>query len=168
MTHGARTDRVGERIRAEISTLLLRRVREPAVDGVTVTHVEVTRDLQIARVFYRVLAEAHSRHEVARALRRARGFLRRELATRLRLRRVPELAFLHDDSVEQQDRIARLFDEIQDHGQEPAEAELQAAEAEPQAAGAEPQAAESEPQAAESEPQAAESEPQAAESEPQA
>lgn len=150
MTHGARTDRVGERIRAEISTLLLRRVREPAVDGVTVTHVEVTRDLQIARVFYRVLAEAHSRREVARALRRARGFLRRELAARLRLRRVPELTFLHDDSVEQQDRIARLFDELQDDGQDPAEAEREAADA--AAAEAEPEAAETE--AAEVEPKA--------------
>ncbi|MCE2513456.1 MAG: 30S ribosome-binding factor RbfA [Acidobacteria bacterium] len=147
MTHGARTDRVGERIRAEISTLLLRRVREPAVDGVTITHVEVTRDLQIARVFYRVLAEAHGRREAARALRRARGFLRRELAARLRLRRVPELTFLHDDSVEQQDRIARLFDELRDDGLEPAEAETQAAETETQAAETETQAAETETQA---------------------
>ena len=123
MTRGARTDRVGERIRAELSALLLRRVREPAVDGVTVTHVEVTRDLQIARVYYRVLAETQSRLEVARALRRARGFLRRELGARLRLRRVPELTFLHDDTVEQQDRIARLFDEIQGDGPDPAETE---------------------------------------------
>ena len=126
---GARTDRVGERIRAELSELLLRRVREPAVVGVTVTHVEVTRDLQIARVYYRVLAEvaeAPDRREVARALRRARGFLRRALASRLRLRRVPELTFLHDDTVERQDRIARLFDEIQDEQPEAAESEPEA------------------------------------------
>lgn len=123
MGHGTRTDRVGERIRAELSTLLLRRVREPAVDGVTITHVDVTRDLQTARVYYRVLAETASRRDVARALRRAQGFLRRELGGRLRLRRVPDLRFLHDDSVEQQDRLARLFDEIRDEGTDPAEAE---------------------------------------------
>ena len=118
--------------------MLLRRVREPAVGGVTVTHVEVTRDLQIARVYYRVLAEAQDRREVARALRRARGFLRRALAARLRLRRVPELTFLHDDTVERQDRIARLLDEIQDQRPEAAQAEPEAAQAEPEAAQAEP------------------------------
>ena len=126
MGHGARTDRVGERIRAELSALLLRRVREPAVDGVTITHVDVTRDLQIARVYYRVLAETASRRDVARALRRAQGFLRRELGGRLRLRRIPDLQFLHDDTVEQQDRLARLFDEIREPGTDPAEAERDA------------------------------------------
>ncbi|MCY4076300.1 MAG: 30S ribosome-binding factor RbfA [Acidobacteria bacterium] len=126
MGHGARTDRVGERIRAELSELLLRRVREPAVEGVTITHVDVTRDLQTARVYYRVLAETASRRDVARALRRAQGFLRRELGGRLRLRRIPDLRFLHDDSVEQQDRLARLFDEIREPGTDPAEAERDA------------------------------------------
>lgn len=126
MGHGARTDRVGERIRAELSALLLRRVREPAVHGVTITHVDVTRDLQTARVYYRVLAETASRRDVARALRRAQGFLRRELGGRLRLRRIPDLQFLHDDTVEQQDRLARLFDEIREPGTDPAEAERDA------------------------------------------
>ena len=86
------------------------------MDGVTITHVQVTRDLQLARVYYRVLAEAQSRRDVARALRRAGGFLRHELGQRLQLRRVPDLTFLHDDTVEQQDRIARLFEEIRDDG----------------------------------------------------
>lgn len=126
MGHGARTDRVGEHIRTELSTLLLRRVREPAVHGVTITHVDVTRDLQTARVYYRVLAETASRRDVARALRRAQGFLRRELGGRLRLRRIPELRFLHDDTVEQQDRLARLFDEIREQGTDPADAERDA------------------------------------------
>ncbi|MCY4027661.1 MAG: 30S ribosome-binding factor RbfA [Acidobacteria bacterium] len=126
MGHGARTDRVGERIRTELSALLLRRVREPAVQGVTITHVDVTRDLQTARVYYRVLAETASRRDVARALRRAQGFLRHELGGRLRLRRVPDLRFLHDDTVEQQDRLARLFDEIREPGTDPAESERDA------------------------------------------
>ena len=113
MTHGARTDRVGERIRAELSALLLRRVREPGVNGLTITHVQVTRDLQLARVYFRVIEDGRSLRDAARALRRARGFLRHELGQRLQLRRVPELTFLHDDSVDQQERIARLLDEIQ-------------------------------------------------------
>lgn len=112
MTHGARTDRVGERIRAELGALLLRRVREPGVNGLTITHVQVTRDLQLARVYFRVIEDGRSRRDAARALRRARGFLRHELGQRLQLRRVPELRFLHDDTVDQQDRIARLLDEI--------------------------------------------------------
>lgn len=113
MTHGARTDRVGERIRAELSALLLRRVREPGVNGLTITHVQVTRDLQLARVYFRVIEDGRSLRDAARALRRARGFLRHELGQRLQLRRVPELTFLHDDAVDQQERIARLLDEIQ-------------------------------------------------------
>lgn len=113
MTHGARTDRVGERIRAELSALLLRRVREPGVNGLTITHVQVTRDLQLARVYFRVIEDGRSLRDAARALRRARGFLRHELGQRLQLRRVPELTFLHDDTVDQQERIARLLDEIQ-------------------------------------------------------
>lgn len=108
-----RTERVGDQIRVELSTLLTRAVRDPGVVGVTVTHVRMTRDLQQARVYYTMLTGASERRDAARALRRARAFLRRQLGQRLRLRHVPELTFLYDDAVEQQDRIARLFDEIQ-------------------------------------------------------
>ena len=112
MPQGSRTDRVGDLIRGELSSLLVRQVRDPAMRMVTVTRVRMTKDLLQARVYYTVLTDALGQRETARALRRARPFLKRQLGQRLQLRHVPELMFFHDDSVEQQDRVARLLDEI--------------------------------------------------------
>ena len=81
MTNGNRSDRIGEQIRGELSTLLARTVRDPGATGVTVTHVEVTRDLHLARVSYKILSDdQEARRKTGRALRRAKLFLRRALA----------------------------------------------------------------------------------------
>lgn len=112
MTQGTRTRRVAERVRTEISTLLARNVRDPGVLGVTVTDVRMTADLQLARVYYTLLGGS-DRRTAARGLRRARAYLRREIGQRLQLRQVPEIRFLYDDSTERQDRIARIFDDIE-------------------------------------------------------
>lgn len=106
-----RPARVGDMLRAELGTLLTREVRDPGVRHVTVTHVEMTKDLQHARVYYTGPTDAGDQRDAARALRRARPFLKRQLG-RIGLRHVPELAFVYDDSVERQDRVARLLDEI--------------------------------------------------------
>lgn len=106
-----RPQRVGDLIRAELAALLAREVRDPVVRRVTVTRVLMTRDLELARVYYTLLPDAGDLRDVRRALRRARPFLKRQLG-RIGLRHVPELTFLHDDAVEEQDRIARLLDEI--------------------------------------------------------
>lgn len=113
MPHGIRTERVAERIRVELGVLLSRGVRDPGVTGVTITHVRVTRDLLRADVRYTVMSDERERRDAARGLRRARGFLRRALAQRLRLRRVPDLSFSYDDAVEQQSRVAHLLEEIE-------------------------------------------------------
>ena len=99
-------------MRAELSTLLTRFVRDPGIASVTITRVSMTTDLQFARVFY-TLAGDSDRREAAKAFRRARSFLRRELGQRLQLRKVPEFRFMYDDSAEQQDRIAHIFEEIE-------------------------------------------------------
>ncbi len=114
MAQGFRPDRLGDQIRAEISDLLAREVHDPGIGFITITRAVVTADLQIARVFYTTLGNDTARKDTARALRRAAPFLRRQLAGRLRLRRVPELEFRFDQSVEQQDRIERLIHEIQE------------------------------------------------------
>ncbi len=106
-----RPQRVGDAIRAELATLLQRRVRDPGVRQVAITRVRMTRDLELARVYYTLLPDGGDLRAAARGLRRARPFLKRQLGT-LGLRRVPELTFLHDEAVEQQDRVARLLDEI--------------------------------------------------------
>ena len=112
MSQGLRTNRVGDLIRGDLSAMLIRNVHDPGVRHVTVTRVRMTKDLRQARVYYTALTDKRGTRETARALHRARSFLKRQLAQRLNLRHVPELTFLYDDSVAQQDRVARLFDEI--------------------------------------------------------
>ncbi len=112
MAQDTRTRRVAERVRSELSTLLARSVRDPGLLGVTVTDVRMTADLQLARVHYTLL-EGSDRRSAARGLRRALPYLRRAVGQRLQLRQVPQMRFLYDDSAERQDRIARIFDELE-------------------------------------------------------
>ena len=109
-------ERVAERVRVELSTLLTRTVRDPAVSAVTITHVSMTPDLQLARIYYTVL-DGGNRRDTARGLRRAKTYLRRLIGQRLQLRQVPELRFMFDETLEQQDRLAKLFTDIQNERQ---------------------------------------------------
>ena len=109
---GDRSVRVGERIREELSLLLLRKVNDPGLAPVTVTEVSVTKDLRIAHVNYSALVAPEERPAVARALRRSSGFLRRELGHLLGLRYAPELQFHYDDSFDRGARIDAILREI--------------------------------------------------------
>jgi len=117
MAQGHRPDRVGDQIRQEVTLLLMREVHDPGIGFVTVTHVEVTRDLQLARVFYTTMGTEKERRETERALARALPFLRRQVGERIGLRRVPTLQFVFDKAVETQERVEQLLREI--HEQEP-------------------------------------------------
>jgi ribosome-binding factor A len=107
-----RASRVGDQIRVEIADLLAREVHDPGIGFLTVTYVKVTPDLQQARVYYTTMGDEKARRESQRALERAAPFLRRQLGGRLRLRRVPELQFFFDASIERQDRIAKILQEL--------------------------------------------------------
>jgi ribosome-binding factor A len=82
------------------------------VGFVTITRVSVTSDLQIARVYYTTMAAGAARKDTSRALQRATPFVRRQLAGRLGLRRMPEIEFRFDESIEQHARIEELIHEI--------------------------------------------------------
>jgi ribosome-binding factor A len=112
MSQGSRPDRVADQIRGELGQLLAREVHDPGIGFVTITRVQVTADLQQARVFYTSFGDATAQRSSARALERATPFLRRHIGSRLRLRRVPELTFLVDESIAGQDRIEQLLKEI--------------------------------------------------------
>ena len=116
MPQGSRPERVGDLIRAELGDLLTRQVKDPGIGFVTLTYVRVTGDLQLARVYYSSLADAHGRRETARALARAAPFLRRQLGRRLKLKRVPSLEFIYDDAIERQNRVAQILHELQPQG----------------------------------------------------
>jgi ribosome-binding factor A len=112
MAQGSRPDRVADQIRAELATLLSREVHDPGIGFVTLTRVQVTPDLQLARVMYTVLGDSKNRASTAKALERASSFLRRQIGARLRLKRTPELTFLYDEAIEGQDRIEQLLKEL--------------------------------------------------------
>jgi|SRR6266550_3641316 len=112
MSQGSRPDRVADQIRSELATLLVREVHDPGIGFVTLTRVQVSPDLQVARVLYTVLGDAKARESSAKALGRATTFLRRQIGSRLRLKRTPELRFIYDDSVAGQDRIEQLLNDI--------------------------------------------------------
>jgi ribosome-binding factor A len=119
MSQGSRPDRVADQIRGELGLLLTREVHDPGIGFVTITRVQVSPDLQQARVFYTVLGDDKARKASARALERAIPFLRRQIGARLRLKRTPELKWLYDESIAGQDRIEQLLNEIRESPRPP-------------------------------------------------
>jgi len=110
-----RTERINDLLREEISDLLRREVKDPRVGGlVTVTEVDVSPDLRQAKVYVSVLGTDEEKTSTFRALAAASRFLQRELRKRLTIRRVPELSFVADDSIERGARILELLQRAQE------------------------------------------------------
>lgn len=108
-----RTERLNHFIRDEISDLLRREAKDPRLGVfVTVTRVAISPDLQHARVFVSVMGTEDEKVGVMTALDAASGFLRRELAARLRLRHSPALTFCYDDSLERAGRVLQVMSEL--------------------------------------------------------
>jgi len=108
-----RVQRFNELLRQELSTLLVRRVRDPRLSSVTITEVDITADLRMARIYVSVMDDdEETRQEVLRSLQGAAGFLRRELANRLEVRHTPELIFHLDESARYGERIDQLLAQI--------------------------------------------------------
>jgi len=95
-----RADRVADQLQREIADLLLRRVKDPRVSGLTVTGAEVTPDLRHARVFYCLMGTASedAKMNASKGLEKVKGFIRQQLGKRLHLRYLPELEFRYDGS----------------------------------------------------------------------
>lgn len=107
-----RTDRVNELLREELADLIRREVKDPRVGVVTITAVETSRELDTARVYVQLFGDDARRTEALEGLQNAAGYLRSQLARRLRLRKVPELRFVWDETLERATRIERLLSEI--------------------------------------------------------
>ena len=121
MGQGSRPDRVADQIRAEVSSMIARDLHDPGLGFLTITRVQVSPDLHHARVYYTAMGDKTARANSGKALERASSFMRRQLGQRLRLRRAPELAFVFDESIAHQDRIAQLLNEL---GESPPDAEV--------------------------------------------
>lgn len=110
---GRRVDRIEEQLRIELSQILEREVQDPRVRLVTVTHVKISPDLGHARVFVSALGGLEERKKILKGLKSAASYARRSLGQRLHhLRRIPELIFEYDDTLEKETRIEKLLDQI--------------------------------------------------------
>ena len=111
-----RSSRVADLLQRELAELLYRRIKDPRLNRITVTGVEMSDDLRYARVFYCFLGTEEEKQAVSDGLQKARGFIRRELGRRLHLRYLPELDFRYDASFEYGAKIERLLKELHDDG----------------------------------------------------
>lgn len=106
-----RPQRVGDLIQRELSELVARELRDPRVGMVTLTAVDVSPDMSHAKVLFTLL-DKERLEEVQEGLRRAAGFLRSQLAKRVKLYSIPELRFEYDESIERADRLSQLIDSV--------------------------------------------------------
>ena len=109
-----RPEKLEDQIQFLLANLIQRSLKDPELGFVTITAVRLTGDRGIAKVYYTVLGEETQVECSQKALKRASGFLRSHLAKRLSLRRIPELRFYHDGSVEKGNRMEELFSQIRE------------------------------------------------------
>ena len=110
---GYHIERVNSLLRQTLSELLQREVKDPRLGGfITITAVDTSADMKHAKVYVSILDGDEDREEILGALTIAAGFFRREMARGLRLRRIPQLTFQWDDSIERGDRLLRMMDEV--------------------------------------------------------
>ncbi len=111
MPSSLRQKRVADRLQQEISALL-QSMNDPRLQLVTVTVVNIDRELEYANVFVSTVGDEARRKEVMHVLNNAKGFIRREISRRVQLRRAPELVFHWDPSPEKAEHIAQLLDQL--------------------------------------------------------
>jgi ribosome-binding factor A len=105
----SRATRIAERIREELSEILITHVQDPRLAGISITDVHVDRELAFAEVYYSCLEGSERAKEILEGLKHAQGFLRSELARRIALRVFPRLRFHFDPTYERAERIEKLI-----------------------------------------------------------
>ncbi|ABI59888.1 MULTISPECIES: 30S ribosome-binding factor RbfA [Nitrosomonas] len=107
----SRTLRVADQVQRELASLIQNEIMDPRIGMITLTGVEVTRDYTYAKVFYTTLGGNENAQLAEEGLKRAAGFLRSQLAGKIRLRIIPKLQFVYDESIERGIKLSRLIDE---------------------------------------------------------
>lgn len=108
-----RANRVAEQIKIEISDIINNKIKDPRIGFLTITDVEVTGDLQQAKIFFTVLGDEEEREETLLGLNKANGFIRSEIGRRIRLRKVPEITFEYDVAHEYGNHIDALLRDLE-------------------------------------------------------
>ena len=110
MSNHFRTDRVGMEIKREINEILQKKVRDPRVQGVTITDVQIVGDLSMAKVYYTIMSDLASDNQKAQiGLEKATGTIKRELGRKLTLYKIPDLVFEKDQSIEYGNKIDQML-----------------------------------------------------------
>ncbi len=115
MTTHSRPERVGQAIQVAVGEILAEgRLRDPRIGFITITGVKVSPDLRVAKIFYSMLGDDDARAQTQAGLDAAKGYVRREVTSRVKLRVSPEVFFVFDASVTEGDKIDRLLREVKD------------------------------------------------------
>ena len=132
MADSRRVSRVSSSIKREVSQMLLNEIKDDRVGAgmVSITDVEVSGDLQHARIYVSIYGTEAAKAETMEGLKSSAGFVRRELGQRIRLRRTPEVVFVEDRSLERGDRTLHLLNQIRDTRPEEDEEEFSEEEGE--------------------------------------
>src|SRR5512137_1908917 len=126
MTSTLRQKRVADRLQVEISELFQREMNDPRLELVTVTRVNIDRELEYAHVFVSTVGDEARQAEVMAILKGAHGFIRREIGRRVQLRRTPQLVFHWDPAPEKGEQVEQLLDKLRAESQAPADGEAEA------------------------------------------
>lgn len=120
MATSRRVEKVSSLIRREISQMLISGIKDDRVGAgmVSITHVDVSKDLQHAKIFISIYGNEDAKSDTMEGLKACTGFVRRELGHRIRLRHTPEIRFIQDSSLEQGDRLIDLINRINPHPEE--------------------------------------------------
>ena len=105
-------ERINSNMQKEISYIIANEIKNPNINFVTITACDVTNDLSYAKVYFTTL---HNSDETLKALRSAKGFIRKNLADRIELRHIPDLEFIYDESIEYGKRIEQKIKEIHEN-----------------------------------------------------
>ena len=106
----ARTDRIDSLLLKEISNIIMFEINDPKLGFTTVSEVKTAPDLSIAKVFVSIFGKGYEKRDGLAVLRKSKGFIKSELAHRLNMRKIPDLIFVIDDSLEKASRIDELIE----------------------------------------------------------
>jgi ribosome-binding factor A len=120
-----RAQRIADRIREELSEILINLTSDPRLSGVSVTDVKVDRELEYANIYYSSVEGSDRAEEILEGFRHAQGFLRSELARRIQLKSFPRLRFHYDPTFEKAENLERLFASLQEEKKDTGEQEFE-------------------------------------------
>lgn len=108
-----RTHQISEEVKKSLSDIIQHKVKDPRIpEIISVSHVEVTNDLSFAKVYISILSNDKTPEEVLKGLNKAKGFIKKELSKSVKLRAMPDLIFISDDSIELGIKMSKLIDEV--------------------------------------------------------